>query len=26
VLGYLAYKRLSRGQPGGDVANLSQQL
>jgi spermidine/putrescine transport system permease protein len=26
TLGYLAYRRLSRGQPGGDVANLSQQL
>jgi spermidine/putrescine transport system permease protein len=26
ALGYLAYRRFSRGQPGGDVANLSQQL
>jgi spermidine/putrescine transport system permease protein len=26
ALGYVAYRRFSRGQPGGDVGNLSQQL
>jgi hypothetical protein len=26
VLGYSAYRRFSRGQTGGDVASLSQQL
>jgi spermidine/putrescine transport system permease protein len=26
AFGYMAYKRLSRGQSGGDVASLSQQL
>ena len=26
ALGFVAYRRFSRGQPGGDVANLSQQM
>ena len=26
ALAYLAYRRFSRGQPGGDVADLSQQM